>query len=284
MAIDYKAEYDTRGRVKEHPEIFARWKRDAVAYYEARKMHGAKLNIAYGPSPRQIYDFFPANSRDPKAPLVAFIHGGFWRALEPAGFSHVARGMNARGLDVAMIGYDLCPQVSLATIVEEVRAACIALWKAYGKRITVTGHSAGGHLTACMVATDFKALDADAPADLAHIGYSISGVFELEPLLHTPVNDDLKLDHDGAYKLSPVYWQVPTGHVLDCVVGGDESAEFLRQSKAIADAWGGRGVWTRYEELPGANHFTALDPLDDANSPMVSRIVELAQRSAGLPL
>jgi arylformamidase len=284
MAIDYKAEYDTRGRVKDHPEIFARWKRDAAAYREARKAHGAKLNVAYGPSPRQIYDFFPANSRDANAPLVAFIHGGFWRAFEPESFSHVARGLNERGIDVALLGYDLAPQVTLSAIIDQMRAACIALWKAYRKRITVVGNSAGGHLAACLVATDFKALDADVPADLAHIGYAISGVFELEPLLHIPLNDTLKLDHDEAYRLSPIYWQVPTGHVLDCVVGGDESAEFLRQSKAIADAWGGRGVWTRYEELPGANHFTALDPLDDANSPMVSRIVELAQRSAGLPL
>src|SRR5690606_8826843 len=136
--------------------------------------------------------------------------------------------------DVAMIGYDLAPQVTLAAIVDQVRAACLALWKEHGKRITVTGHSAGGHLAACMVATDFKALDPNTPADLAHIGYAISGVFELEPILHTSVNKDLKLDHDEAYKTSPVYWQVPTGHVLDCVVGSTESTEFLRQSKTMA--------------------------------------------------
>lgn len=284
MAIDYEVEYDNRARVKDHPEIFARWKREADAYRDAGKARGARLNVSYGPSPRQIYDFFPANSRDANAPLAVFIHGGFWRALEPATFSQMARGMNERGIDVALTGYDLCPQVSVAAIIDQTRAACLALWKAHRKRITVVGHSAGGHLAACMVATDFKAMDADAPADLAHIGYAISGVFELEPVMHTTVNNDLKLDHDEAYKVSPVYWQVPTGHVLDCVVGGIESAEFLRQSKSIADAWGGRGVWTRYEELEGANHFTVLDPLSDPDSPMVARIVELTQRTAGLPL
>ncbi|MGE4166058.1 MAG: alpha/beta hydrolase [Xanthobacteraceae bacterium] len=284
MAIDYEAEYDNRARVKEHPEIFARWKAAAAAYRDTGKTGGAKLNVSYGASPRQIYDFFPSKSRDASAPLATFIHGGFWRTLEPASFSHMARGMNERGIDVAMIGYDLCPNVSLAAIIDQTRAACVALWKAYGKRITAVGHSAGGHLAACMVATDFKALDADVPADLAHIGYALSGVFELEPVLHTSVNNDLKLDHDEAYKMSPVFWQVPTGHVLDCVVGGIESSEFLRQSKVMADAWGGRGVWTRYEELDGANHFTVIDPLTDPDSPMVARIVELTQRTAGLPL
>lgn len=281
MTIDYEAEYDNRARVKEHPEIFARWKTDAAAYRGAK---GAKLNVAYGPSPRQIYDFFPARSGAASAPLVAFIHGGFWRALEPASFSHMARGLNERGIDVAMIGYDLCPQVTLAEIIDQTRAACLALWRTYGKRITITGHSAGGHLAACMVATDFKMLDAAAPADLAHIGYAISGVFEIEPILHTTVNNDLRLVHDEAYKTSPIYWQVPTGHVLDCVVGGIESSEFLRQSRAMADAWGGRGVWTRYEEIGGANHFTVIDPLLKSDSPMVARIVELAQRTVALPL
>jgi arylformamidase len=284
MVIDYEAEYDNRAQVKDHLQIFARWKDEASAYRNASKANGATLNVSYGPSPRQIYDFFPAKSRDPKAPLATFIHGGFWRALDPASFSHMARGMNERGIDVAMIGYDLAPQATLASIIDQTRAACLALWKAYGKRITVTGHSAGGHLTACMVATDFKALDANAPADLAHIGYAISGVFELEPILHTSVNKDLKLDHDEAYRLAPVYWQVPNGHVLDCVVGGIETSEFLRQSKAMADAWGGRGVWTRYDELEGANHFTAIDPLLNADSAMVTRIAELTQRTAGLPL
>jgi arylformamidase len=282
--IDYEAEYDNRARVKEHPEIFARWKDEATAYRDAGRAKGAQLDISYGPTARQRYDFFPAAARDANAPLAAFIHGGWWRSLEPAMFSQMARGMNARGLDVALIGYDLCPQVTIATIIDQLRAACLALWQAHGKRITVVGHSAGGHLTACMVATDFKTLSPDVPADLVHVGYAISGAFDLDPILKTSVNDDLRLDHDEAHRVSPIYWRVPTGHVLDAVVGGLESSEFLRQSKTMVDAWGGRGVWTRYEEVEGANHFTVLDPLSDPDSAMVARLVELAQRTAGQPL
>lgn len=282
--INYEAEYDNRARVKEHPDIFARWKTEAAAYRDAGRANGARFDVSYGPTARQIYDYFPAKSRDPKAPLAAFIHGGWWRSLEPAMFSQMARGMNERGIDVAMIGYDLCPNVSIATIIDQTRAACDALWKTYGRRITAVGHSAGGHLAACMVASDFKALSPDTPADLVHIGYAISGAFDLDPILQTSVNADLRLDHAEAHRVSPIYWRVPTGHVLDAVVGGLESDEFLRQSKAMADAWGGRGVWTRYEEAANTNHFTVIDPLSDPDSPMVARIVELAQRTAGLPL
>ncbi len=110
MAIDYEKEYDNRGRVPEHPEIFARWQRETDAYRsEAR---GAELGLAYGPSPRQTLDLFPAKDGDESAPLALFIHGGWWRSLSPTMFSQTAKGPNARGVTVAVAGYDLCPQVS----------------------------------------------------------------------------------------------------------------------------------------------------------------------------
>ena len=121
----------------------------------------------------------------------------------------------------------------------------------------VSGHSAGGHLAACMVATDWRKLEPDAPADLAPVGYAISGLFDLAPLLHLATNADFKLDAAEARRISPLFWPVQRGHVLDAVVGGDELSEFLRQSKIIADGWRDKGVETRYEAFPGLNHFTA---------------------------
>ncbi|MEJ2378087.1 MAG: alpha/beta hydrolase, partial [Pseudolabrys sp.] len=168
MTIDYEKEYDNRGRVPEHPEIFARWARDAAAYRAAAR--GAELGLSYGPSPRQTIDLFPAANDGPSTPLMLFIHGGWWRSLEPASFSHMAAGSNAQGVTVAVAGYDLCPQVSIAQIVEQMRAACLYLWRKRKQRIMVSGHSAGGHLTACMVATDWKALDPGVPADLVPAG------------------------------------------------------------------------------------------------------------------
>jgi arylformamidase len=143
----------------------------------------------------------------------------------------------------------------------------------------VSGHSAGGHLTACMVATDWKALDAGAPADLAPVGYAISGLYDLAPLLHLATNADFKLDAAEARRISPLFWPVAKGRVLDAVVGGIESSEFLRQSKIVADGWREKGVETRYEAIPGMNHFTVCDPLIDPTSAMTKRLVELANRT-----
>ena len=278
--IDYETEYDNRGRVPEHPEIFARWAREAAAYRAAAR--DAEFALAYGLSPRQTLDLFPAKDNDEMTPLALFIHGGWWRSLEPAMFSQVAAGPNARGLTVAVAGYDFCPQVSIATIIEQMRAACLWLWRKYRKRIFVYGHSAGGHLAACLLAQDWKAFAADAPADLVPAAYAISGVYDLSPLVHVSQNSDLRLDDAEARRVSPLHWKVPAGRTLDAVVGSLESSEFLRQSKIITEGWRARGVAARYEEIAGMNHFTIVDALSDPRSAMTRRVVDLAQMVSAL--
>jgi arylformamidase len=279
-AIDYEKEYDNRARVPEHIDIFARWHSDAEAYRQDSPK--AELGLKYGSSERQFIDIFPA--KDANAPLALFIHGGWWRTLHPREFSQLAGGPNAHGVTVAMAGYDLCPHVSIATITGQMRAACLFLWRKYHQRIMVFGHSAGGHLAACMLATEWKALDATAPNDLVPAAYAISGVFDLLPLTQITPNADLKLDDASARACSPILWHVPADRTLDCVVGGIESAEFLRQSRDMADGWGARGTTTRYEEIPGANHFTVVDPLGDAQSKMTKRVVELTRLVNAMPL
>jgi arylformamidase len=276
--IDYEKEYDNRGRVPEHPEIFARWISDGAAYRAASP--DAELGLRYGPGPRQTVDLFPAKDNDEGTPLALFIHGGWWRSLDPAMFSQLAAGPNARGVSVAVAGYDFCPQVSIATIIEEMRGACLWLWRKHKKRIFVYGHSAGGHLAACLVAQDWKAFASDAPADLVSAAYAIAGVFDLAPLVHVSQNADLKLDEAEARRVSPLYWKVPAGRTLDAVVGALESGEFLRQSRIIAQDWGARGVATRYEEIAGANHFTVVDALSDPASAMTRRVVQLVEMVA----
>ena len=279
MAIDWEVEYNNRARVPEHAQIFERWTRDGAVYRdEAGKEGRAELGLKYGPSPRQTIDLF--KPRGGNGPLALFIHGGYWRSLEPSMFSQMARGMNAHGVSVAVSGYDLCPQVSIGQIIEQTQQACLFLWKKLGRRVMVTGHSAGGHLAACMVATDWKKLDASAPADLVGAGYATSGLYDLEPLTHLSSNSDFKLDAAGARRISPLFWPVARGRVLDAVVGALESSEFLRQSKIIADGWREKGVETRYEAAPGLNHFTICDPMTDANSALTKRLVELAKRTA----
>ena len=278
MAIDYEVEYNNRARVPEHPQIFERWTREAAAYRaETSKDGRAEIGLKYGPSPRQTIDLFkPRGGAD--GPLALFIHGGYWRSLEPASFSQMARGMNAHGVTVAVSGYDLAPQVSIGQIVEQTQQACLYLWKRFKKRIMVSGHSAGGHLAACMVATDWKKLDPAAPADLVPAAYAISGLFDLTVLTHLANNAEFKLTEASAKAISPLFWPAPKGKVLDAVVGGIESSEFLRQSRIIADAWA-KGNETRYEAVPGMNHFTVCDAMMDPNSAMTRRLVELSKRT-----
>ena len=277
MPIDYEVEYNIRARVPEHPQIFAAWEREAAAYRdETAGARRAELGIRYGSTARQTIDLFlPLDGG--AAPLALFIHGGYWRALDPSFFSHSARGLNGRGVAVAVAGYDLAPQVRIADIIDQMRHACLYLWRRFGRRILVFGHSAGGHLAACMLATDWKALAPDAPADLVPAAYSISGLFDLAPLVGVAMNADLRLDAEEARRVSPLFWPPPVGRPFDAVVGALESSEFLRQSSVIAETWGKAGVVTRYEAVPQTNHFTVLDAFTDPESAMVSRLVTLAR-------
>jgi len=279
MSINYEIEYDNRGRVREHPEIFARWERETKDYRALAK--GAQLGLSYGPAPRNTVDLFPV--KNPNGPFAMFIHGGWWRSLDPSMFSQLAAGPNANGITVAVVGYELCPTCSIADIIEQMRTATLYLWRKFYKRIFVYGHSAGGHLAACMLATDWKKIAPDAPADLVPAAYAISGVFDLMPLLHVSQNADLRLDEKSARAVSPLYWPAPMGRTLDAVVGSLESSEFLRQSRAIAEAWG-KSAKTRYEQIKGTNHFTVVDPLGSPDSAMTKRVVDLAKQVAAMKL
>ena len=278
MPIDYEAEYNNRARVPEHPEIFVRWARAAEDYRaEAMKERRAELGLSYGSSLRQFIDLFSAR-RAVTSPLALFIHGGYWRSLDPSLFSHMARGLNAHDVTVAVVGYDLCPEVTIAEIIEQIRHACLFLWLRTRQRMMIYGHSAGGHLAATMLATEWHALYPKAPPDLVPAAYSISGLFDLTPLVGISMAQDLRLDESEARSVSPLFWPAPRGRPFDAVVGALESSEFLRQSRTIADSWGKAGAQTRYEAIPGTNHFTVIDALADPHSAMVGRLAELARR------
>lgn len=277
--LDLEAEYNNRARVPEHADIFLRWAREAEDFRaEMLKAGRAELGLPYGDTPRQTIDLFAAEQAE-RAPLAIFVHGGWWRSLEPSTFSQMARGLNANGATVAVVGYDLCPNVSIAAIVDQIHRACAFLWQRLGRRMLVYGHSAGGHLAAAMVATDWASLYPKAPSDLVPAAWAVSGVFDLSPLLQISVNQDLRLDAEEARRLSPASWSVPQGRVFDAVVGGAESSEFKRQGQLIVKAWQGAAE-TRYDEVPGANHFTVIDPLADPQSAMTRRLAELARRTA----
>jgi arylformamidase len=259
--MDLQAEYDNGAKVPEYPAILAGWVRDAAAFRDGHA--NAEIALAYGPTPRQVMDiFWPGAGRD--APLALFIHGGYWQFLDASVFSHFARGLLAHGIAVALPTYDLCPHVSMAALVEEVRGAAAFLHRRTGRRLLAVGHSAGGHLAAMLLATDWAARG--LPADLVPAGLPISGLFDLPPLLHTTVADPLGLDEAESRRLSPLFLPRPAARI-HAVVGGEEGVEYTRQSRGIAEAWG--GTW---ESLPGLNHFTVAAELIDPGSHLVAQV------------
>lgn len=271
MPLDLEAEYNNRARVPEHPAIMAGWVRDAAAYREAPPY---EADIAYGTTTRERYDFFPAGDG---APVALFIHGGYWQALDKSFFSHMAKGPNARGIAVAVMSYDLCPDVSLSRIVDEVRACALALWRRTGRKVIAFGHSAGGHLTSMLLATDWKVLDPAAPADLVTAGLAISGLFDLPPLVPTSINIKLGLDEAEAKRLSPAFMKPNAGTRLVAAVGGAESSEYLRQSRLIAESWTPLGCATRDHIVAGANHFTVIASLAEPEGALTQILAGLAK-------
>jgi arylformamidase len=270
--VNYEVEYNNRARVPENPSIMAGWAKDAAAY---RERHAPRA-IAYGPGGRNSIDLFPGND---EGPVVVFIHGGYWQALDGSFFSHLAGGLNAHGISVAIPSYDLCPAVTVEAIIQQMRMATRELAR-LGRSLVVSGHSAGGHLAACMLATDWQARDASLPGDPVIAAYAISGLFDLGPLVGTSINKAMGLDDATARAASPLFWKAPARGSLDAVVGENESAEYFRQSRTIVEQWGAAGTATRFGVVAGANHFTAIAPLADPGSPMVARFMELARRQA----
>ena len=245
-------------------EIFERWRRDSE---RTRARISNRLELPYGKDPRQRLDLFLPDVA--KAPLHLFVHGGYWQSLGKSYFSLLAPAFLRRGIAFAVLGYRLCPTVSLGEIVEDVRQGCLALRRQAtglgvdGDRIQLSGHSAGGHLVAMLLATRWADFGRKLPPTLFHSALSLSGLFELEPLLGLSQNSALRLDRTTARALSPVLLEPLNRSPLLLAVGGDESAEFHRQSGLIETVWGEAGLTVDQLSLPGRNHFTIVDELVD---------------------
>jgi len=265
--MDAEVEYNNRARVADSAQRIAGWARDAAQF--RAMVPAAELGLAYGPGEREKLDLFrPALGE--ACPIALFIHGGYWQALDRSYCSHLARGLLAHGVAVAIPSYALCPEVPLGRIVAQLQAATAFLHRRGARRVFAFGHSAGGQLAALMMATRWQAFDAALPARLVTGILPISGVFELEPLLATSLNTALGLDAGTARAYSP-RWLAPPGGALHAVVGGEESPEFLRQTRDFAAAWGGTA-----EIMQGRNHFTVLDPLVNPQSPLTRRAAAMA--------
>ena len=261
--------YNNRALVPDFADHFAFWRQGSE---QAREQRPCVLDVAYGDGPNETLDIFPSSR--PDAPVVVFIHGGYWRSLDKADHSFVAPPLLDMGACVVVVNYALCPgtdkqPITIPDIALQCARSLAWVWRHIGAHggnrhdISVIGHSAGGHLAAMMLACRWKDVGADLPADLVRKALSISGLFDLEPVRKTPfVQGDLRLTPAQVRRASPALWAAPKRRVLYTVVGGDESPEFLRHNELIRKAWGARTVPV-CEALAGLNHFSVVSALTD---------------------
>jgi arylformamidase len=272
LARDFvEREYNNRALVPEHPEFFARWEKDSQF---VRATLPCELDLAYGPDPRHRIDLFPA--ANPRGTLV-FIHGGYWRTLDKSMFSWLAASWVAAGVNVALPNYRLAPGARIEEIVDDVIAATNWLARkgaGHGlaaERIVLSGHSAGGHLTAALFAAPLARLTFDPTRIVG--ATPVSGIFDFAPLLQFSFNSDFRLD-DAAVRRLNLFDKKPTiAAPLVIAAGGAESSEFLRQSRLLAESW--KPQVAALQILPGLNHFSIVDAFAERGQPLYEATLAL---------
>jgi len=274
-----EAEFALRKRHPERDTIYDEHKRRSAI---VRAESACILDQRYAAGPRCLLDIFSAGDR---APVLLFIHGGYWRALDKSYVSFIAEPFRKAGITVVTPGYDLVPSIRVGGIVEQMRLALDWIVKRLTpERIVVSGHSAGGQLAA-MLALD-QAVRGEGPI----VGLAaVSGAFDLRPLLRTSINADLNLSAEEAAEASPLLRvkALMGGAALVPllgVVGGDETQGFKQWTADLVSAWRARGAPAKLCEIAGRNHFTILDALAASDGDLANRICELAFGSAGAGL
>jgi arylformamidase len=271
-------EYNARAAIAEHPQIFARWAEQSAA---TRRLRACLIDLNYGDTAGERLDLFPARSDG--APLLVFIHGGYWRSLDKSDFSWIAPPFVNHGVSVALLNYGLAPHTPIEEIVRQMLRAHAWLYRNGDRlgfdpgRIYVAGHSAGAHLTAMMMAALWPVHAADLPSDLVKGALAVSGIYDLEPLVPAPfLKSDLQLTVGRARRLSPVHLPPATDRPLYTAVGALESGEFRRQTALIGEAWPRNLV--REITMTGFHHLSVIDELANPASKLFDAAVEMIRR------
>lgn len=258
----YDRMYNNRELVPDCADYFERWARDSG---KARADGPCELDIPYGGGPGETLDVFPAPQSD--APVLVFVHGGYWRAFDKKEHSFVAPAFTRHGACVVVPNYALCPAVTVPEITLQVARSVawtfknIARFGGDPRRIVVAGHSAGGQLAAMMLACLWQKLDASLPPDTVQNALAISALHDLDPIMRTPfLQGVLQLTPEQVAQASPARLPPPEQGTLYSVAGAEESDEYHRQNRLIQQAWGAARVPV-CELLPGLHHFSVLDAL-----------------------
>ncbi|MDE1946992.1 MAG: alpha/beta hydrolase [Burkholderiales bacterium] len=265
-------EYDARATVPDIQPILRRYAEGSAA---ARAALPCVLDVAYGEHADETLDLFPAAT--PGAPVFVFVHGGYWRLLSKNESSLMAPAFTAAGATVVAVNYSLAPAATLDRIVDQNRRALAWIHRHIGehhgdaRRIHLGGSSAGAHLVGMLLAGGWHA-DHGVPEDLVRGALLLSGLYELEPLVHTHVNAWMRLSPEDALRNSPLAHLPARGCPLICAYGENETAEFRRQTDAFLAAWQARGFEGRQVPMPGTNHFDIVLQLNDPASALTQAV------------
>lgn len=273
-------EYNARAAIPNHPEIFARWRAESRAVRDELR---CEQDYYFGPSSAETLDLYPAAVSN--APLLVFIHGGYWRSLDKQDFSFLAPAFVRAGVAVAMPNYGLAPATPIAEMVRQMLRALAWLYRHASqlgidrRRIVVAGHSAGAHLAAMMLAADWPLVANDLPRDMLCGAACISGIYDLQPLVRASfLQEDLRLDEATAQFVSPVRYRPGLSIPMITAVGGEESAEFQRQNRLISEAW--PHCFRRDLPLPGRHHLASIEALGEPSHPLFHATLNLLGKNS----
>jgi arylformamidase len=266
---DIDGQYDAGASVPDYPAWLARWRAESR---KAREELPWETGVRYGATFAETLDIFPAER--PSAPVHVFFHGGYWRALAAADFSFVAPALRRRGFTTVVVDYALCPQVGIAEIVRQARASIawvrehISRFGGDADRLTVGGHSAGGHLAMMGLLAPWEE-QYGLPPDLLKAAISISGLHDLAPLRYSYLQPALQLDEETVARCSPMRVVRQVSAAVRVTWGERESTEFARQAREFAAALQAAGCAVDSTPLPDAHHFSVLDAYRDPDSDLI---------------
>ncbi len=264
-------QYNPRESVPEFPLLA---KQRSAASRQARQTLKSFLNVPYGAAPREVLDVYAADR--PAGPVLVYIHGGYWRSGSKDDNCNFVPAYSQRGTTVVVVEYDLCPQVTVSDIVHQTRASIVWTYRnilRYGgnpAKLYISGHSAGGHLTAMALAHDWQT--EGLPGDCIKGATAMSGVHDLDMVMHINANDEIRMTPELAKANSPFLHPPRSRGPLLVAVGSAEPEGWKQMSKDYFDYCKQHGVDCEYLEVAGANHYTMSDNLGNPQSPLTQAI------------